>query len=481
VLLSLGGGAAGCILAWWGLDSLRRIELPVTVDLSLDYRVLAVAVSLSLITGLAFGLAPARRATRIDLLPTLRDEGTQAVDHRRLTLKNALIVFQVAVSVLLLGGTSIFLQMLSASRALQVRYAVDGVAIIETDVRYAGYSAADAQQVYDELRRRVAAIPGVESVALSRGLPMRIAGLPIVVDRTTGETNAVVVAGRIFAGPGFFDTLRIPLLHGRVFDERDRANTPRVAVITETMARQYFGEVNALGRRFRIENDPNSWTEVIGVVRDTGTGDFDNDVLDPLPQLYYQSYTQANTLPTAIVARTSLDAVGLVAAMQRELRAFDVTLPIMTAKTMAQDLEDSRLVPKTVAAFLGVLGGLGLLLASIGLYAIVAFAVTQRSREIGIRMALGAQSQQVVWKVARGVAELVGVGTGVGLLLSALVALALRAGSAPAPGLQLYRPSLDPLALLAIVGVMALVGVAAAFVPARRAATLDPLTALRHD
>jgi predicted permease len=481
VLLSLGGGVAGCILAWWGLYSLRGIELPVTVDLSLDYRVLAVAVSLSLVTGLVFGLAPARRSTRIDLLPTLRDDGTQAVDHRRLTLKNALIVFQVAVSVLLLGGTTIFLQMLSASRALQVRYAVDGVAIIETDVRYSGYSAADAQQVYDELRRRVAAIPGVESVALSRGLPMRITGLPIVVDRTTGETGSVVVAGRIFAGPGFFDTLRIPLLHGRVFDARDRAGTPRVAVITETMARQYFGAVNAVGRRFRIENDPNSWTEVVGVVSDTGTGNFDDDVLDPLPQLYYQSYTQANTLPTAIVARTSLDAAGLVAAMQRELRAFDVTLPVTTAKTMAQDLEDSRLAPKAVATFLGVLGGLGLLLASIGLYAIVAFAVTQRAREIGIRMALGAHSRQVVWKVARGVAELVGVGTGVGLMLSALLVLALRVGSAPAPGLQLYRPSLDPLALLAIVGVMALVGAAAAFVPARRAATLDPLTALRHD
>jgi putative ABC transport system permease protein len=485
LLLSLAGGIAGCILAWWGMQALQWVDLPVTVDLTLDYRVLAFAIALSLVTGVAFGLAPALKATRVDLLPTLRDEGLQPIDHRRLTLKNALIVVQVAISVLLLCGTSIFLQQLAATKALRVGYAVDGVAMLETDVRFGGYSAAAAANMYDELLRRIAAFPGVQSATLSRGLPMEVEGeMPIVVEGAAGDTKSPLAA-MIWAGPGFFETLRIPLLHGRVFDARDRADTPRVALITDKMARQYFGAEDAVGRRFRIQAEPGTWREVIGVVRDTGTGDFANDVLDPVGPLFYGSYTQAGLPPTTVVARTSGDAAALVAAMQRELRAVDATLSVLTAKTMAQQLETSQAAPKGIATLLGVLGGLGLVLASIGLYAVVAFAVARRSREIGIRMALGARSQQVVWSIARGVAGLIGVGTGIGLALSVLAVLALRAASAPGDigigNIAVYRPSIDPVALMAIAAATAVVGVAAAFVPGRRAARMDPLVALRHE
>ena len=485
LLLSLAGGLAGCILAWWGMRTLQQVDLPFRVDLTLDYRVLAFAIALSLLTGVTFGLAPALKATRVDLLQTLRDEGQQPIDHRRLTMRNGLIVFQVAVSVLLLGGTSIFLQMLNAARAHKVDFAVNGVAMLETDLRFAGYSDTAARTLYDNLLRRIQAIPGVESAASLRGLPMDVNGVPIVLDRATGEKGSEVNAIVIEAGPGFFDTLRIPLLYGRVFDARDGADTPRVAVITDRMARQYFGEINAVGRRFRSANDPNSWAEVIGVVRDTGTGDFDDDVVDPIAPPFYRSYTQSGTLPTTIIARTSGDAATLVAAMQRELRALDVTLPVVTASTMAQRLEQSQAPAKAVATFLGVLGGLGLVLASIGLYAVVAFAVARRSREVGIRMALGARSQQVVWSIARGVAGLIGIGTGIGLFLSILAMLAMRASSGSEDigigNISVYRPTIDPLALLAIAAVTAIVGVAAAFVPARRAARMHPLIALRHE
>jgi predicted permease len=453
------------------------------VDLSLDYRVLAFVIALSVVTGVAFGLAPALKSTRVDLLTTLRDEGLPPIDHRRLTLKNALIVVQVAVSVLLLGGTSIFLQQLAATRALRVGYAVDGVAMLETDWRFAGYSETAARTTNDELLRRIAAIPGVESAALLRGLPMRANTVPIVVDGASSQTGSAVDAAMIAAGPGFFATLRIPLLYGRVFDTRDRADTPRVAVITERMARQYFGAVNAVGRRFRSANDPNSWTEVIGIVPDTGTGNFADDVLDPIAPPFYSSYTQSGTLPTTLIARTSGDAAALVAAMQRELRSVDVTLPVMTAKTMAQALEESQAAPKGAAALLGVLGGIGLVLASIGLYAVIAFAVARRTREIGVRIALGARSQQVVWSIARGVAGLIAVGTGIGLVLSVLAMLALRtsSGDIGIGNISMYHPRIDPVTLLAIAAVTALVGVAAAFVPGRRAARMDPLAALRHE
>jgi ABC-type antimicrobial peptide transport system permease subunit len=290
----------------------------------------------------------------------------------------------------------------------------------------------------------------------------------------------------IWAGPGFFETLRIPLLHGRVFDARDRAGTPSVAVVTETMARQYFGAVDAVGRRFRNGNQPNSWMEVIGVVRDTGTRSLSPDeVLARKPSQFYRSYTQAGLVPSTVIARTSGDAAALLGAMQRELRAVDVTLPVITAQTMAQDLERSQAAPKVVATFLGALGGLALVLASIGLYAVVAFAVARRSREIGIRMALGARSQQVVWSIARGVAGLIGVATSIGLGFTVLIMLALRATSGSADigigNMDVYRPNLDPVALVAIAAVTAVVGVAAAFVPARRAARMNPLVALRHE
>ncbi len=410
LLLSLAGGIAGCILAWWTLQALQGVELPVTVDLTVDYRVLAFAMALSLITGVAFGLVPALKATRVDLLPALRDEGVPPIDHRRLTLKNALIVVQVAVSVLLLGGTSIFLQQLAATRERRVGYAVDGVAMLETDARFAGYPAAAVVNMYDELLRRIAAVPGVQSAALSYGLPMQSATVATVVEGAASDTRSTGDSSMIWAGPGFFETLRIPLLHGRVFDARDRAGTPSVAVVTETMARQYFGAVDAVGRRFRNGNQPNSWMEVIGVVRDTGTRSLSpDDVLARQPSQFYRSYTQAGLVPATVIARTSGDAAALLGAMQRELRAVDVTLPVITAQTMAQDLERSQAAPKVVATFLGALGGLALVLASIGLYAVVAFAVARRSREIGIRMALGARSQQVVWSIARGVAGLIGV------------------------------------------------------------------------
>jgi predicted permease len=491
LLLSAAGGLAGCILAWWGIRSLGSLELPIVVDLSLDYRVLTFAVGLSLITGVAFGLAPALKATRIDLVPTLRDDGgTRSADHRWLTLKNALVVFQVAVSVVLLGGTSIFLQMLSVSRAQRVGFAVDGIAMLEMDARYAGYSATETRNVYEEIRRRVAAIPGVQSAVLTRGLPMQTDGTRLVVEEAGAGAGPDIVsgvsrvAGGNWAGPGFFDMLRIPILYGRAFDERDRRDTPRVAVISETMAHQYFGAVNsasAVGRRFRFEQDTNSWIEVIGVVRDTGTADLTGDLVDPHPQMFYRSFAQSDLSPTTVLARTSLDAAGLAGAMQRELRAVNIALPVVSAKTMARYLEDSLLAPKAVATFLGGLGAIGLSLAGIGLYAVVAFAVSRRSREIGIRMALGARSPQVVWTVAGEVAALVGVGTGAGLTLSLLAILALRAVTAPAPGISLYRPTADPVALLSIAVFMAVVGMAAACIPARRAARMDPLVALRHD
>jgi predicted permease len=385
--------------------------------------------------------------------------------------------------VALLGATGIFLQMLSASRTVRAGFAIDGVAMLQTDARYAGYSATEARNALEEVRRRVAAIPGVQAAVLTRGQPMEMDGVPVLVEGTaaTAGPDAVRGPGAIWAGPDYFDALGIPILFGRALDARDRRDTPRVAVISETMARQYFGTGNAasaVGRRFRLEREPDAsgWIEVVGVARDTRAA-----LIDPRPQVFYRSFAQQDLPPTTVLARTTLDASALVGAMQRELRAVNAALPVISAQTMAQHLEESLVAPKTVAAFLGALGALGGCLAGIGLYAVVAFAVSRRSREIGIRMALGARSQQVVWTVAREVAVLVGVGTGAGLTITLVAILALRLVTVATPGISLYRPTADPLALLVIAAFMAMVGLAAAYLPARRAARMDPLTALRHD
>jgi ABC-type antimicrobial peptide transport system permease subunit len=221
--------------------------------------------------------------------------------------------------------------------------------------------------------------------------------------------------------------------------------------------------------------------EVVGVTRDTGTADLPGDLVDPEPQVFFRPIAQWDVAPTTIVARTALDASALVGAVQREIRALDPTLPVTAARTMAQHLEASLSGPRVVVSLLAGLGLLGLVLAGIGLYAVVAFAVARRSREIGIRAALGARPVQVVTAMAGDVAVVLGAGTAVGLGMTLLATRALGAMTISTPGLALYRPSPDPLALAGITAFMLAVGLAAAAGPARRATKVDPLAALRHD
>jgi len=484
VLLALAGGVAGCVLAWWTMRWLSTLDLPVVVDFDIDVRVLGFALLLSFVTGILFGLAPALRSTRVDLWQTLRDDGeVRGSGERRFSLKNALVVFQVAVSVFLLAGTGLALQMAAAGRAQRLGYAVDGVAMLESDARYAANEPADQARLFEQLLARVKAIPGVQAAVLTRGLPMNVTGLRIAIDGAAGSSTQDAEAASIWAGPGFFDTLQIPILYGRPLDARDREGVPRAAVVNEGMARRYFGTVNAVGRRFRIESGDAEWMTVVGVARDTWTNDL-GDVVDPVPYLFFRPMEQWGVLPTTVAARSSLGSGPLVRTLQTELRRLNERLPVLTAKTMAQVLDDSLQQTRGLAAFFVALGTLGLTLAGIGLYAVIAFAVARRSREIGIRMALGAGSQQVVWSVARDVASLVAVGTAVGLALWVGAVLVMRVAPVQTSGvanIQLYQPDVDPLAMLAIAAFAAIVGLAAAFLPARRAARMDPLTALRHD
>ena len=486
LLLSLVGGAIGATLAWWVMRSLRAVELPITVDFGVDARVLGFALALSVLTGVLFGVGPALKATRVDLLSVIREDGhTTSPGRRWFTLRNSLVVFQVTASVVMLTAAGAFLQLGGAAATQRIGFAVKGVAWIQTDARYSGYTPDRAAAMYDEVQRRTSALPGVQAVTVIQGEPMEAATLPIVVE---GSTDGVVGAASMWAGPGFFEVMQIPILFGRGIDTSDRNGSPHVAVITESMARRYFGAINAVGRRFRVDQQA-QWIEVIGVVGDTGTSDREGEITDPQREIFFHSIDQTDGPAIlaggrSIAARTSGDAAALVRELQRELLAFDPSLPILSAMTMERRIAESLARPRAVAGFVGAVGIVGLVLAGVGLYAVIAFAVSRRAREIGIRIALGAQSRDVVRDVARDVTAVLGTGAGVGLLSALLVIMAMRTFSSTSNGvvsIDLYRPHVDPWQLGTIVGFIVAVGLAAAFVPARRAARMNPLSALRQE
>jgi predicted permease len=458
------------------------------VDLTLDHRVLAFTVVLTFLTGVAFGLVPALQSLRFDLVSTLRAEqaSTLGLGRRCFSLKNTLVMVQVTVSVVLLVSTGLVVRALETVRGADLGLEVERVAMLETDARYAGYGGAEAQRVYEELLRRIEGIPGVESAVLANGPPAGggVRGThprllfdhPVAAGDVLGEEGIAVES--ILAGPGYYETLGIALLRGRGFEEADDGDAPAVAVVNESMARRYFGTVDAVGRSFRYEATPEVPVTIVGVIRDVGT-----DVMEAPAPLFYRSFRQGGKATPTVLARTSIDAASVVGSMQSALRQLDPALPVVAAKTMERHVEDSLMAIKAAAAALGGLSLAGLGLAAVGLQAVVSFAVSRRSREIGIRVALGADSAQVVRLVARDVAVLVAAGLALGLALSWLVTLALSALAvdlSASPHLEVAGPQADALTFVAVAMVIALVGIAAAYFPARKAGKLDPLTALRR-
>jgi predicted permease len=399
-------------------------------------------------------------------------------------LKNTLIVVQVTVSVLLLAATGLAVRALASARETDVGVDVERVAMLETDARYAGYPPEAVQGVYEELLRRIEAIPGVESAVLADGPPagggVHMRYRPLVIDGyapSSGDEEASRVATAL-AGPGYFETLGIQLLRGRTFDEGDRADAAPVAVVNETMARRYFGTVEAVGRRFSFEGEPAAPVTIIGVVRDVRT-----DMMEMPEPLFYRSFRQVEDPTPTVLARTALDPSTVVGAMQSALREMGSGLPVVTAKTLERHVDDSLLAIKAAAAALAGLSLAGLGLACLGLHAVVSFAVSRRSRELGIRVALGARSAQVVRLVAREVTGLVGAGIALGLALTWVVMLVISAVAvdlSASPHIDVSGPQADPLTFLLVAVVIVLAALAAAYFPARRAANVDPLVALRH-
>ncbi len=477
VLLATGGGLLGVVLALWATAALSSFRLPAPVPLDMkvmvDWRVLLYTFALSAGTGLLFGIAPAWAAARPILASALKGEDMLARPGRRWTLRNVLAVAQIAMSLVLLAATGLFLRSLRSASAIDIGFRQRGVLMMSLDPRVHGYSAERTVQFLGELQRRVSALPGVASAACTDIVPLsggnRSDGITVEGGPPVSDQDNVVEL--YMAGPGYFETLGIPRVAGRDFTN-ETASGPKVAVVNQTFVARYFKNANPVGRRVR---DGGVSYEVIGVVKNIKSRSLGEELRPVLFRSLAQSVAgDPSFLGYTVMVRAAGSPGALAGAVRREIHTLDPALAVYNAETMEEHLRAALFLPRLAGTLFGVFGVVGLLLAAVGLYGVMSYAVSRRTREIGIRLALGAQTGQVSGLVVR---------QGMLLTLIALV-LGLAGASALAKFSTSFLYGVSPHDLVTFVGVplfLAAVAFLACWIPSRRAASVDPLTALRHE
>ncbi|MEX1128492.1 MAG: ABC transporter permease [Vicinamibacterales bacterium] len=479
VLLSILGGALGLLLAFWLLDGLvaADLQLPLPVDegLTIDGRVLAFTAALALLTGVLFGLAPAIQASRADVVPVLKNEtvpfGAGRGWRSFISLRQALVVSQVALSLIALIAAGLFLRSLRDAQGAEMGFETRGVLIMNFNLGREGYTPERGQLFYQQVVERVSGLPGVQKAAVAQNPPLA-GGLlrsvfPEGMDTTTQDRILVQVNS---VSPGYLETIDVPLVRGRDFTQTDATGAPLVVVINETMAERFWPGQEAIGKRFTFFGDE-AFTTVIGVARNAvynAVGE------DPIPFIY-QPLRQNYSPQAALHVRSGGDAAGLAGIVRREVQELDPTLSVFNVRTLEDQAADALAPLRINVIVLAAFGGLALLLASIGLYGVANYSVAQRTREIGVRMALGAQPSSVLRLVLGHGLMLVAAGLGAGLLLALVLASAIP------PELLPNVSARDPLTFGGTSAVLAAVALVASYIPARRATRIDPLIALRTD
>lgn len=483
LVLALIGGGVGVLLAFWTFDILRTADLgqalplPLAESARIDARVLTFTFAISLVAGIFFGLGPALQSSRPDVVPVLKDEASPS-EHggRWFSLRKALVAGQVALSLLLLVGAGLFLRSLQQASRVDPGFETEKVLLAGIHLGRAGYTPEAGRNFHRDAVERLRGVPGVRSVALSQNAPFAGNGFLRSVflpgQDTSARQSGVLVQTNVVS-VGYFGTLGIPLLRGRDFTDADREGTPLVVVINERMAAQFWPGQDAIGQRFRffgVDADQ----EVIGIARD---GKYNSLTEAALPFIY-QPLLQNYTPQITISIRTANDAAPLVVTVRAQLQDMDRTLPAFDIRPLGTEVDESLGPQRAGTNTLGLMGALALMLASIGIYGVTSYSVAQRTRELGIRVALGAQHADLVRLIVGQGMTVVAIGLAAGLAIGVATTLLLtRQLSALLFGV---RPA-DPVTFAATAAILAIIALAANYLPARRATRLDPLIALRQE
>ncbi|MEK6325667.1 MAG: ABC transporter permease [Acidobacteriota bacterium] len=469
LLVAMLGGIAGAIFAWQALDLVIGFVPPMAVDLSPDVRVFVFALSVSLATTIAFGLAPAFQATKVDLIAALKDESNLS-GYRRSRLRIGLVVAQIAVSVLLLSVSGLFLR--SLMKASEIDPGFNSNNLVLAGVMMNDYKEAKGSALYQQMLERMASLPGVREVSLVNraGLDFDGTRRSVYIEGYTGQRGENMEVSFNLAGPGYFHTMQTPLQRGRDFNERDVKGAPGVVIVNETFARRYFPNQEALGKRLSLSGQQGPFLEIVGIARDGKYRSLfeESRPFFSLPFLqHYQGFAM-------LLLRHDGDPRHLIEAVRPAILALDQDLLIVNITTM-RDHIGLAMLPLRIASISSLIfGSLALLLSGLGIYGLISYFAGQRTREIGVRLALGAQTKDILKLVlSQGIAIVV---IGIALGIAGAFA-ATRLLSSFLIGVR----STDVLTFAWVAASLAVVALLACWIPARRATKVDPLVALRYE
>ncbi len=468
-VLALLGGACGLLVARWARDLLWSMRPPAfnhaAFRLELDQRVLLFNLGISLLTGIVFGLVPALRATAPDLATDLRDRGSASSGLNHVwSPRSVLVIFQVALSLVALIGAGLFLRSLQNATQVDTGFDAPHLGIVSYNVTDLGYNEERGRDFHRRALERAAAIPGVAAAALSRDLPFHVSYIRgIVLD---GQESRPTLTG--FVHPGYFQTMRIPLLRGRDFTLTDTKTAPRVVIVNQAAAAVLWPGEDPIGKTFTFAGEGVP-VEVVGVARNANY----QDIGEPAKALVYESLLQYY-FPTAVMyVRTAGDPGTVIATVKQQIQSLDRHL-MLQAETLAVSMRDLMWVQRLAAGLLAIFGGVALLLSTIGIYGVVSFSVRLRTREIGLRVAMGATAGDVQSMILREGIRLVAIGILIGSVLAFAVANSVE-------GLLLLRHPRDLFTFTLVPSVLVLVGLLACWAPALRATRVDPAVALRDE
>lgn len=471
-MLSAAGGLAGLLLARAGLSALVAMEAaPAAMASSPDTQVLAFTAAVALVATLLFALAPAIRATRVDVAHAMKDDQAISTGRARLLSVRVLLAVQIAVALVLVGGAGLFARTLANLRAIPLGFNTQKLILFGIFPQANGYYEARGNQLYADIRARLKRIPGVTGVSLSSVTPVS-GWMSNEYIQIEGDSKPRRLIDLLDIGPEYFETLQVPVIAGRSITERDMQSGARVALINEAAARELF-RGSPVGRRFRWRSHPEWVVEIVGVARDSAYDRITKDI----PPVLYIPYTQPSNRFMGHMnyeVRTAADVGSTAAAIRAAIHEMDRMLPVEELKTMETQIDEALGRQRLFASLVSLFGGITLVLACVGLYGSVSYSVARRTREIGIRMALGAGRATVLRMIVGQVAITTAVGLAVGI--PAMLALA-RLVEAKLYGVKtndLPNVAGAALAVLLVAGL-------AAIVPARRATKIDPVRALRYD